>query len=74
MSHITQEQRYTIQTMLEASCNRDEIASTLCKCKSVLSREINRNKDQRSGIYKAELAQHMKVSPVFTNFVLLVSN
>lgn len=57
MSHITQEQRYTIQSMLEASCTRDTIASTIGKCKSVLSREISRNKDQRSGIYKAKLAQ-----------------
>ena len=58
MSHITQEQRYTIQSMLEASYSQEVIASTIGKCKSVLSRVIKRNKDQRSEIYKADLAQN----------------
>jgi transposase, IS30 family len=57
MSHITVEQRYIIEAMLKANCNRDDIISTIGKCKSVLCREINRNKDQRSGVYKAKLAQ-----------------
>jgi IS30 family transposase len=56
MSHITQEQRYTISCMLEKGFRITEIARTIDKHKSVVSREIKRNCDQRSGQYKSDLA------------------
>jgi IS30 family transposase len=56
MSHITIEQRYTISVMLKANYPRKEIALAIGKDKSVLSREIRRNSDQRNGEYKSDLA------------------
>lgn len=57
MAHINQEQRYTIYRMLNKGSSREDIASAIGKDKSVLCREIQRNSDQRSGQYRAELAQ-----------------
>jgi IS30 family transposase len=56
MSHLTPEQRYTISVMLKANYPRKEIALAIGKDKSVLSREISRNCDQRNGEYKSDLA------------------
>ena len=57
MSHLTQEQRYTIATMLQAGFSRKDIGGVISKDKSVISREIARNCDKRSSIYKDCLAQ-----------------
>jgi len=57
MSHITYEQRYTISCMLKQGYNQSKISEALCKSKSVISREIHRNKDLRSGEYRYALAQ-----------------
>lgn len=57
MSHITVSQRYTIEVMLKQGYKRRQIATAITKCPSVLSREIKRNKDVRSGEYRSELAQ-----------------
>ena len=57
MSHITSEQRYTICTMLQNGYSQTEIARVINKDKSVVSREIRRNADGRSGEYKSDLAQ-----------------
>ena len=43
--------------MLQAGRIQQEIADVLGRCKSVISREIRRNRDLRSGEYKAELAE-----------------
>jgi len=56
MSHITVEQRYEIQTLLKLGCRQCEIASRLGKDKSVISRELKRNRLD-SGKYKADCAQ-----------------
>ena len=56
MAHITTEQRYTVSCMLNQGKSQKEIANVVEKCKSVISREIGRNKDQRSGEHKADLA------------------
>ncbi len=56
MSHITQEQRYTISQMLLQGKSQKEISQTIGKDKSVVSREITRNRDQRSGRYCHHLA------------------
>lgn len=57
MKHLTKEQRYTISAMIENGYTQTEIARTIGKHKSVISREIRRNRDKRNGKYKAELAQ-----------------
>lgn len=57
MKHITQEQRYTICVMKEKGFNQKEIAETIGKDKSVVSRELKRNCDKRSKKYEADLAQ-----------------
>ncbi len=56
-SHLTQEQRYTIQALLQAGISRKIICEKIGKNKSVLSRELKRNADQRNGCYKADLAE-----------------
>lgn len=57
MSHVTEGQRYTIESMLKQGYTQKEISTVIEKDKSVVSREIKRNKDQRNGIYGADLAQ-----------------
>ena len=52
MSHITKEQRYTIRKMLQSGFNQSEIARVINKDKSVVSRELRRNADARSGVYR----------------------
>lgn len=56
MSQITREQRYTIYSMLQSGYNQSEIAQVINKDKSVVSREIRRNADARSGHYNHDLA------------------
>ncbi|MCP4459212.1 MAG: helix-turn-helix domain-containing protein [Cytophagales bacterium] len=56
MAHLTREQRYTIYCMLNSGKRQCDIALAIGKDKSVVSREISRNKDQRSGVYKDQLA------------------
>ena len=56
MSHLTEHQRYTISTMLKSGYNQIEIAEVIERDKSVISREISRNKDKRSGEYRHDLA------------------
>jgi IS30 family transposase len=56
MAHLTLEQRYKIEAYRNAGSRISEIAQLVDKDKSVISREIKRNCDQRSGIYKAVLA------------------
>lgn len=57
MSHITKEQRYTISVMNEQNYSQKAIAEAIGKHKSVVSRELKRNSDGRSGKYSADLAQ-----------------
>jgi IS30 family transposase len=56
MAHLTKEQRYVISCLLAKGKTQKEIADVISKNKSVVSREIKRNKDQRNGIYKDDLA------------------
>ena len=57
MSHLTSEQRYTIGVLLDQNYNKSEIAILINKDKSVITRELKRNCDLRSGKYSSELAQ-----------------
>ena len=57
MSHLTESQRYTISVMQKGGYRQKEIAKTIGRNKSVISRELRRNCDKRSGKYEAELAQ-----------------
>ena len=56
MGHLTSEQRYTIEVMLMQGHTQKYIANLIGKDKSVVSREISRNCDLRSGEYKSKLA------------------
>jgi IS30 family transposase len=57
MSHLTREQRYTIAAMKQAGHSQKSISEAIGKDKSVVSRELSRNCDGRSGEYRADLAQ-----------------
>lgn len=57
MSHITLEQRYEIQAMVNNECSQKDIAIALGKSESAISRELKRNKDRRNGKYIASTAQ-----------------
>lgn len=57
MGHLTKEQRYTIGVLLERGESKSEIAEAIGKDRSVVHREIERNKDGRSGKYSANLAE-----------------
>lgn len=57
MSHLTQEQRYTIEVLHKENYSQTTIAERIGRCKSVVYRELNRNCDKRNGNYRAELAQ-----------------
>jgi len=57
MSHLTTQQRYTIEVMLSQGYPQKEIAESIGKHRSVIYREIKRNCDKRSGEYRHELAQ-----------------
>lgn len=57
MKHITKEQRYTISVMKQQGFKQFQIALAIGKDKSVISRELRRNCDKRSGSYNFDLAQ-----------------
>lgn len=56
MSHITDEQRCTIERMKKAGYQQQHIAQAIGKSASTVSRELRRNCDGRSGSYTADLA------------------
>lgn len=56
MKHLTVEQRYTICVMKKQGYKQKNIALTIEKDKSVVSRELKRNCDKRSKKYEADLA------------------
>ena len=73
MGHLTEMQRYTISAMQEAGDSRKSICEKIGKDKSVLSRELRRNCDRRTGKYHPDLAQRMyekrlKEKPKFIYF------
>lgn len=55
-SHLTPEQRYTIDAMLRMGKNQKDIAMLIDKHKSVISRELKRN-SSKNGQYTAKYAQ-----------------
>lgn len=56
MSHLTSEQRYVIELMRSQGQGPTVIGRFIGKHKSVISRELHRNCDKRSGNYAADLA------------------
>lgn len=54
--HLTKEQRYTISVMYQQDHSQTAIAKIIGKDKSVVSRELKRNCDKRSGEYNDDLA------------------
>jgi transposase, IS30 family len=57
MLHLTLEQRYIIESYLQDGFSQNKIAQLLGKDRSLISREISRNRDSRNGKYRACLAQ-----------------
>jgi IS30 family transposase len=57
MHHLTQEQRYIISSSLQSGKSRAEICVLIGRDKSVLSREIARNRNEKTKEYSADLAQ-----------------
>ena len=55
--HLTKVQRYEISAMLQAGNERKDICEQIGIDKSVLSRELRRNCDKRTGKYNPDLAQ-----------------
>lgn len=49
--HITREQRYAISFMYKQGCTQKFIAETVGKDKSVISRELKRNVNIKTGKY-----------------------
>lgn len=73
MAHLTEAQRYTISAMINKGYKQKEIARTIGKDKSVISRELNRNCDKRSKKYNADLAnrkysQRQRDKPKYIRF------
>jgi IS30 family transposase len=73
MGHLTEGQRNTIFAMQQSGCTRKMICHTIGKDKSVLSRELRRNCDKRTGEYNPELAhrkyeKRQKEKPKFIHF------
>jgi IS30 family transposase len=56
--HLTREQRYTISAMHKQNCTQKQIAETIGKDKSVVSRELKRNANSK-GKYSFVYAQDM---------------
>lgn len=54
--HLTQDQRYTINVLLQRGESKTAIATVVGVHKSTISRELKRNSDGRSNQYKNELA------------------
>jgi len=57
VGHLTEAERYEISALLVAGHTQTFIAKQLRRDKSVISREIRRNADQRGCSYKPDLAQ-----------------
>ena len=73
MSHLTVEQRYTIDVMHNNGYKQKDIAKSISKDKSVISRELKRNCDKRSGVYHSDLAhrkyiRRQKEKPKYIRF------
>jgi IS30 family transposase len=57
MSHLTPEERYEISTLKKHGFKDTDIAKSINRNKSTISRELKRNADGRSKEYRADLAQ-----------------
>jgi IS30 family transposase len=73
MAHLTEVQRYEISALIKAGETRKKVCEIIGKDKSVLSRELRRNCDERSGKYNPELAvrkyaRRMKEKPKHIRF------
>jgi len=58
MKHLTLSQRYELQAMRLNGSTISEVALKLNVARSTISRELRRNKDERSDQYTAELAHN----------------
>ena len=58
-THLTKEERYTIASLLRQGYKQKDISVVLCRDKSVISREIKRNKNPETGKYCSIHADQM---------------
>lgn len=58
MSHLTQEQRYTIEVLHKENYSQTAIAERINRDKSVVYRELQQNSVKGNGSYRAILAKH----------------
>ncbi len=58
MRHLTREQRYTISAMYKQGCTQKMIAQAIGKDKSVVSRELKQNRNEKEK-YTFSYAQDM---------------
>ena len=59
-THLTQEERYQIEALLEMGHHQSEIAVVLHCDKSTISREVRRNRGLRG--YRPKQAQHLALA------------
>ncbi len=57
MQHLSYEQRYIIEVLLNQCFSKIEIDKTISVDKTFVYRELRRNSDVRNGCYKSKLAQ-----------------
>ena len=57
MAHLTEGQRYKIEALCETGLTQSEIAQAIGKDKSVVYRELKRNRNEISGEYNADVTQ-----------------
>lgn len=57
MAHLSEAQRYTISQLKKQNYSLRQIGEIIGRDKSVISRELSRNCDRRSGEYRYDLAQ-----------------
>lgn len=62
MAHFTLDQRYEIQTYRKEGKGFSEIGRLIGRDRSVVSREVGRNSDQRNNVYNAKLADRKALS------------
>lgn len=62
MAHFTLDQRYEIQTYRKEGKCFSEIGRLIGRDRSVVSREVRRNSDQRNNVYSAKLADRKALS------------
>jgi transposase, IS30 family len=57
--YLSREERYELARLREAGCSMREVARRLGRAPSTISRELDRNRDPRTGAYQPERAERL---------------